>query len=573
MQVLSNTDRQIQDPRRGAPQIGADVADRPVRLAGGVLELLLLAAAAVFFALHFVHLAADFPNFSPWMDWSKYTDEGWYGDAAIRYFQLGHWYVPGDFNPAVALPVWPFLEAVLFRFTGVSLIAARSLGLGVFGAILAASWLLIARSSKAAAHAIPRRSLTASTAVLLLAVSPFCFVFSRLAILEPPLVLFMLLALLTAQSTHIPAAPGTAALLKANAVSILVLGLLLPVIILTKTTGVFLIPAVVWLLFATLDYKSLPFLRVGIPVAVIAGGLWLGYFLLVVRPHFLLDYRYLFSANAYTGMTRKNCFSVLWYTINGGIWIGKPIYLTACASVLIAFASIRRLRRYPVIPALLLWAFGYAAFLAYHNNLQPRYYFVIAIPLRLLVSVAFRDLILPLLSPQWARTSAFACAAVVLALIVLPEAKQTLHFLRHPEYTFVGAAHQIDDYIKAEDAKDRTRNPLVLSISGSDLSLMTGMRSICDDFGTADLIDRVRQYNPGWYVAWNLIEDDKMEALQPLFHVTRVATFPAMDDQDRNLLIVYRLDPAKTPPVRSQRPRRRPHGKIGQQPSLEQLEH
>ena len=78
----------------------------------------MLPIAAAFFALHFVHLRADFPNHSPWMDWAKYTDEGWYGDAAIRHYQLGHWYVPGDFNPAVALPVWPALEMALFRVTG-----------------------------------------------------------------------------------------------------------------------------------------------------------------------------------------------------------------------------------------------------------------------------------------------------------------------------------------------------------------------------------------------------------------------------------------------------------------------
>jgi len=59
----------------------------------------MLAIAAIFVALHFVHLQADFPNYSEWNDWSKYTDEGWYGDAAIRHYQLGHWYVTGDFNP------------------------------------------------------------------------------------------------------------------------------------------------------------------------------------------------------------------------------------------------------------------------------------------------------------------------------------------------------------------------------------------------------------------------------------------------------------------------------------------
>src|SRR6202049_2887919 len=94
-----------------------------------------LLLAALFLALHAVHLSADFPNHSPWMDWSKYTDEGWYGDGAIRHFQRGHWYVPGDFNPAAALPLWPLLEALLFKFSGVSLAAARALAVTVFALI------------------------------------------------------------------------------------------------------------------------------------------------------------------------------------------------------------------------------------------------------------------------------------------------------------------------------------------------------------------------------------------------------------------------------------------------------
>ena len=68
-----------------------------------------LAGIAVLAAVHCIHLTADFPNHSPWMDdWAKYTDEGWYGNAAIRAHLFGNWYVPGDFNPAPAVPVWRF---------------------------------------------------------------------------------------------------------------------------------------------------------------------------------------------------------------------------------------------------------------------------------------------------------------------------------------------------------------------------------------------------------------------------------------------------------------------------------
>src|ERR1700730_91958 len=120
---------------------------RPLRSSKTVpiVEALLLLVAAAFFAFHAFHLNADFPNHSPWMDWAKYTDEGWYGDAAIRHFQRGQWNVPGDFNPAAALPVWPVLEAALFRFTGVNLIAARALTVGIFGLILLSSYLLLRR--------------------------------------------------------------------------------------------------------------------------------------------------------------------------------------------------------------------------------------------------------------------------------------------------------------------------------------------------------------------------------------------------------------------------------------------
>lgn len=107
---------------------------------------------------------------------------------------------------------------------------------------------------------------------------------------------------------------------------------------------------------------------------------------------------------------------------------------------------------------------------------------------------------------------------------------------------------------------------------------MTGLPSICDDFGTMQLGTRVATYRPGWFVTWNHVEDDKMEALAPIFHLQRVAEFPVMDDPERNLLILYRLDPptpnTPLPPPRQQKPvPRLLRTSIGQQPSVTQLQH
>jgi hypothetical protein len=527
------------------------------------LPFLLLAAAAVFLVLHYVHLRADFPNHSPWMDWSKYTDEGWYGDAAIRHFVLGHWYVAGDFNPAAALPVLPFVEALLFEFTGVSLLAARALTVTVFAGILVAAWFLVARR-----RAGKRAPLAASVTLLLLAASPFCYVFTRIAIIEPLLVLLMLLALLAASRSG------------PNRFAILALGFLLPLMVLTKTTALFLMPAVFWMIFASCGYRVRGFLRVAVPVAGIGFGLWLIYFLAVIRPHFLIDYRYLFAANAYTGMDRENFVAVLAATVKDGSWMGSVLYPCSAAAALFAVAAgiarPSRLAAAPLIPALLLWSAGYAAFLAYHNNLQPRYYLVIAVPLTLLLPVVVEDLILPRLHSATARAIATLAITAAVAAIVIPDAIETIGFVVHPEYTLLTAANDVAATIAEDRKSDPTHNPLILSISGSDISLMTGLPSICDDFGTLELVDRIKRYKPGWYVAWNQVEDDKLDAIAPQYQLERVAAFPAMDDPDRNLLILYKMVPAITPPSHPARKPvtpRRLRTKVGQQPSVNQLQH
>jgi hypothetical protein len=536
---------------------------------------LLLGVAAVFYMLHFLHLNADFPNNSPWVDWSKYTDEGWYGDAAIRHYLTGHWYWKGDFNPAVALPVWPLIELVVFRFTGVSPAAARGLTVCVFGFTLVILYWLVnrfARSHKNDAS----QSIAAPLTMLFLCTSPFLFVFERMAILEPLLIALTALALLVASYLRpIPWPSG-----QANAESqpkrrqtlalMCALGVLLTAMVLTKTTAVFLIPAVGYMVWARADFKLWPFLRLGIPPAIIAVALWLAYFFVFVRPHYLEDYRYLFSANAYTGVGLQPLETILINAVKDGAWMGSIIY--PCFFIILILALFWRplLFHNPLVPSLLLWIGGYFAFLAYHNNLQPRYYLVVAVPITVVVAIGLDEF-----RRMPGRRATFIASGVVTAMvlaIVVPDAIQQIDYVLHPTYEFEAAANAIKRIVLA----DPNQSHLILSISGSDITLMTGLPSIDDDFGTLTLDQRVAQYHPGWYVAWNELDDDKMDALSPLYHPQRVAAFPALDDPDRNLLILYRLDPATPtePHPRHKRPTpKQLRTNIGQQPSTTQLIH
>ena len=129
-----------------------------------------------------------------------------------------------------------------------------------------------------------------------------------MAILEPLLILLTLLALLAASYIR-PARAGKpnprSRSLLPTPYSLLpvLLGLLLPLMVLTKTTAIFLFPAIAWLLWARAGYRLRPFLRLSLPSAALATVIWLSYYLFVVRPHFLPDYHYLFNANGYTGLT------------------------------------------------------------------------------------------------------------------------------------------------------------------------------------------------------------------------------------------------------------------------------
>jgi hypothetical protein len=533
-----------------------------------VVSITLLTASAIFFSLHFLHLKADFPNNSPWVDWSKYTDEGWYGDAAIRHYITGHWYWQGDFNPAVALPIWPAIELIFFKFTGVSATAARVLTLCVFALTLVTLYLLIQR------HTRPRSTesgqpLAAALTVFFLCTSPLLYVFERMAILEPLLIALTALALLTASSMH-PIHFSKRSLL--GLLQAIFLALLLPAMVLTKTTAICLFPAIFYMVWARAGYRIGPALRLALPPIVAGAALWCAYFFLFVRPHYLADYRYLFSANAYTGIELEPAAKVVLNTITDGAWMGTSIYVAFFAVLALALFWRPRLLSNPLFPSLLLWIGGYFAFLAYHNNLQPRYYLVVAVPITAVVALgidSFRQA-----HGRTATVIASSLAAIVVLAIAVPDAVQQIKYVLHPTYDFEAAAQGIKRIVLA----DKTHSDLILSISGSDLTLMTGLPSIDDDFGTLDLDQRVAQYHPGWYVAWNEVEDDKADSITPLYSMQRVAAFPAYDDPDRNLLILYRLDPvAETPPPTRHKPRRHTpkplQTKLGQQPSNDQLQH
>jgi hypothetical protein len=497
---------------------------------GYAVWVLLIAGFAV---LHAIHPRADFPNGSPWVfDWAKYTDEGWYGDAAVRAHLFGNWYMAGDFNPAAAVPVWQFAEWVLFFFTGVSVAAARELAIACFFASLALSYLLLrARvpNSRAGDAAVTPR-WTALLALTLVVTSPFLYCFSRLAILEPLQTTLTLGALNLAIRLPKMRRPllGSASI-----------GFLFAVMMLTKTTSFFLAPAVGWAVVAPQWKRKRTAMHcalVACMTAAVAYGFWMA---LIAASGLMADYKYFFFVNKYekpTGFTWP--LAAFWWTLHGLWWVDHSLIWLACAVAVgaaVAWRSgwARRLWREPLFGASLWAVAGYVLFMTLQDHPQPRYFAVPAFFCFFVVALGAAALVR---EAGWRRYAGYGVMAAAGAAACV-HGVQTVRYATHPQYTWVNAAAQLNNYIDAHPNGKR----LLVSISGDEIMLLTHLPALCDDFGTEPLADKLGDYQPGWYASWNDMDPGTLEDLHAHFSVEQVASFPAFDDPDRNLLVLFKL--------------------------------
>ncbi len=496
--------------------------------------------SAGFYLAGFIHLRADFPNGSPWMDWSKMTDEGWYGGAAIHHFVQGRWYLPDSFNPSVAMPAWPLMLAGWFAAFGVGMVAARTLTMLLYGVSLVLLYRLVKRA---------RPGGLAAGVVLLTAINPFCSCFDRLAILEPVTVFWMMLALWLAGETP-----------RESRWRQLFLGVLIFLLVLTKVTGVVLVPAVLYMMAMGWERPSLAgkeSLRrlwgrdlwrgvsaMAVPV-VTAAVLWEGYLRLLVRPHYLGDYRFLFEINAYHAHL-SIVPKMAWVALRDGGWINPVLFPLAAAMGLLSLVWLRDLWRVPLFGAAVIAILGDLAYIGYHTNFQPRYYLVVAMPTAVVVGLSAAALWdrARAAAGGWTRLLPAAVVTGALAVAVSGMAIQTVEFTLHPEYSFWNAAQGIAAVIGAMDGAQKDKAPSVLlSDSGDDITLWTGMPAVCASLDPHGLDVTLRRYKPRWFAAWPGWESPTIQQMGRRYRMIEVARFRVFDDPKRQNLVLYQLMP------------------------------
>jgi hypothetical protein len=394
-------------------------------------------------------------------------------------------------------------------------------------------------------------------ALTLMVTSPFLYCFSRLAILEPMMIALTLAALNLAVRLPRLRWPVSASV---------AIGLICTLMVLTKTTGVSLLPAVGWAMLVPLWNRR----KLAVRCAAGAMGtfavlfsLWMG---IVIHFGLFADYRYLFFVNNHTRPPEYYWPLVsLWWSFHGGLWVDRILIPLAGVMVLGAAvawrsARARKLLLDPVFGASVLAVGGYVLFMASQNYPQPRYFAVVAYFCFVVVAQGVGALIedhssgsrisaaCEALTCQFRHCVPFLGWAVValLALGVGFNGFQTLNYATHPEYSFVNAARRLTQYI---DAHPNGRRILVSS-SGDEISLITHLPALCDEFGTEDLALKLARYRPGWYAAWNDLDPGTLESIHTYFSLEEVASFRAFDNSERNVLELFKLHPLASGEVR-----------------------
>ena len=490
---------------------------------------------------YFLHLQADFPNGSPWNDFSKYTDEGWYGGAAVHLQQTGHWYIAGGFNPAVGLPLWPLLLTGWFHLTGgAGMVAARALTVLLFGGSLLLLYLLLRRVTG---------QLIAALAVTLVVVNPYCFSFDRLAILEPLVVFLFLLALWVA--TLRPGAKG-------NPLRAVGVGGLLASRILSKSTAVVLAPALLYQMWATAsgpiqgrsngrwerlrahvaDHSSA--LLLPLLAAFAAGLAWAAYFLLLVRPHYLADYRQLFAVNA--GKAHGSILLQVMATALGDtLWINRILLPLTIVAVAASCRFLRELWRVPLYVSSVLALVATVGFIGWHTWFQPRYYLVCVFPAVMVTALATHAL--RARARRLKRHSPWRVAhRATLVLLEIAAATMLLgtgRYLLRPTYTFRDAAAAIAATMRA----DTSRPAVLLSGSGGAISLFTGVRAVNPEWPIDGLPALLQREQPGWYAGYLPLEAAALPLLRVRYRMEPVAHYTVMDEPEHHDFELYRLTP------------------------------
>ncbi|MEM1206353.1 MAG: glycosyltransferase family 39 protein [Acidobacteriota bacterium] len=498
-------------------------------------------------ALRLIHLEADFP---PGITWSGalYTDEGWYSNAAVHYALEDTLYVEGEFNPIVVMPVGQLLQVLATGALGLDLSTVRSTSVLSYLLVVLFAALLTRRFAGGPA---------AAWVALLLATSFVPFAYSRLSLMELPMLALVCGALWLVA----PDGPGSRAAPNPRLRTVAA-GLVFALALLTKATALFALPLLgylAWLRGGDAPPGGRPRLR-GLTDAALATAipaLIFGGYNLVASNLFPRDAAYFRQLNFDARMTFDPATVVL-----GAVRAARrtldldPALATAAAALLgLGLVFGRSLWRRPPVVLAVAWIalqLGQLAFVLYH---PPRYFLTLVVPLALAAVLGAEAC--ATLSAATRRAWGPRLPYVVLAAVVAFNGYRVASYLASPSYSFTEMAHGVEALAERDAG---VGGAVVLGNFANTLSLETGLRSVNSELGVEALGRRLDRNPPSHYLTLGPVadgggvrgeggeEDSVAAVLRRRYRLEPVGAWDVYGNYyDGKRVHLYRLDPLPSP--------------------------
>ena len=242
------------------------------------------------------------------------------------------------------------------------------------------------------------------------------------------------------------------------------------------------------------------------------------------------DYKYFFSRNALEDFDWSQCLNTLVELALNCLSIDRVLYPVVLVILVLTLVWKRRLWSNALFTASWLALAGQASFIfRLQDNDAPRYFLVMLAPIVLIAALMLDEVLAdsnP--SPITAALLLFAMAASATINAVMIE-----QFVAHPQRQFYDAANSIRRIIRS----DPGQNQLISGVSGSQISLMTGIPCINDADSPQK---RAAKNQPGWFLAWTELPSDAIARFSA-FRLEEVASYPVFDDSGRTPLILFRM--------------------------------
>jgi hypothetical protein len=427
-----------------------------------------LGIVGLFLILRFVGLEADAPFGLTWSG-ALFTDEGWYSNAAVRDANGLPWYVYGDFNPAVSMPLGQVVMRGVFEVAEPGLLIARAT-VAAATAMAILVWFEIVRRS----HGTEAAVITA----LILSVSSFYFGFSRLAFMEHLGLLFaaLCLFLLTfARSDRWNVGISAAAAHLACAA------------VLVKANMVFVVPA--GLVLILLQSGSLRRALAASTTFVAAFSFIVGGYQVIARHFFALDLAYFRAINLEfrsIGSVREWLANVLEKLAQLSSSLGAPLTSFIALVVLLGLMSDRKLWRAPLFVVSIVWITFSIGLASVINHAPLRYMIPLFPAVAILAGVSFARL----------RQGRYWQMPVVVALVysiglgaLVFESARNLRYLTSLEHTFLDMVRDVA--ATARDDVGADREPILIGSFADTVALETGIKSVNSEFGLLPIHSRI----------------------------------------------------------------------------------